>query len=139
MSVAEYLETKILTATPHQLHLMVVDGAIRHATSAEEALRGRDLTRAEAQLTRASQFVAELIGGLDAGRQPQLVDQLKAVFIFVQRMLAEAHRRHDANQVAEALAVLRIHRQTWLALGEKLAQEAAPTLAGPHGGFCWTS
>jgi flagellar protein FliS len=135
----EYLETKILTATPHQLHLMVIDGAIRHATGAETALQSRDFARAEAQLGRSNQFVAELIAGLDSARQPHVVDRLKSVFVFAQRMLAEAERRHDSKHVADALAVLRLHRQTWLALGEKLAQEAAATHATPQAGFSWTS
>ena len=29
--IDEYLESKVTTATPYQLHLMVIDGAIRHA------------------------------------------------------------------------------------------------------------
>ena len=136
---SEYLETKILTATPHQLHLLVIDGAIRHATSAETALQSRAFAQAEAQLGRSNEFVAELIAGLDSTRQPQVVDRLKSVFVFVQRTLAKAERRHDPRHVADALAVLRLHRQTWLALGEKLAEEAAATHSEPRTGFSWIS
>jgi flagellar secretion chaperone FliS len=139
MSSTEYLETKVLTATPHQLHLMVIDGAIRHAASAEVALLTRDFARADAQLARANDCVAELIAGLNSSHQPELIDRLKSVFVFVQRTLAEAHRRHDLNRLADALGVLRLHRQTWLALGERLAQEAAPRHAEPRDRFCWTS
>ncbi len=135
----EYLETKILTATPHQLHLMVIDGAIRHATSAEVALLSSDFARAEEQLSRANQFVAELIAGLDSAQQPDLVDRLKSVFIFVQRTLAEAERRRDPRRIADSLAVLRLHRQTWLDLGAKLSQEAAASHADTQAGFSWTS
>jgi flagellar protein FliS len=135
----EYAESKILTATPHQLHLMVIDGAIRHAAAAEAALLSRDFARAEAQFARSNECVAELIAGLDSSRQPELVDRLKSVFVFVQRTLAEADRRRDARLIPDALAVLRLHRQTWLALGEKLAQEAAPTGAQTRTGFSWTS
>jgi flagellar secretion chaperone FliS len=140
MSIAtEYLETKILTATPHQLHLMVVDGAIRHASGAETALRSRDFTQAQTHLSRSNQFVAELIAGLDAQRQPHLIDRLKSVFVYVHRTLAEADRKHDPQPVTDALAVLRLHRQTWLALGEKLAQETAPQNAQSRAGFSWTT
>jgi flagellar secretion chaperone FliS len=135
----EYLETKILTATPHQLHLMVIDGAIRYATAAENALQSRDFAQAQTQLDRANQFVAELIAGLDTARQPHVVDRLKSVFVFVQRTLADGDRRRDPRPVADALAVLRLHRQTWLALGEKLAQEAAEHCPRPHAGFSWTT
>src|SRR5580658_7789276 len=135
----EYRETKILTATPHQLHLMVIDGAIRFATAAETALQSRNFKLAETHLARANECVATLIAGLDASRQPDLVERLKSVFAFVQRTLAEADRRHDSRLIPEALAVLRLHRQTWLALGEKLAQEAAADQPETESGFSWTS
>jgi flagellar protein FliS len=138
----EYLESKVLTATPHQLHLLVIDGAIRHATAAEAALQSGDLSQAVTQLGRSNQFVAELIAGLKSTQQPHLVDRLKSLFIFVQQTLADADRRHDPRRVAEALAILRMHRKTWLALGEKLSQEAqesAPHRAESHAGFSWTS
>jgi flagellar protein FliS len=134
----EYLESKVLTATPHQLHLMVVDGAIRHATGAQSALESHDFRRADAQLGRATEFVAQLIAGLDATRQPHLIEQLKSVFVFVQQTLSEAHRRHDVRRVDDAVFVLRLHRQTWLALGEKLAEEAAASRSEPQESFSWT-
>jgi flagellar secretion chaperone FliS len=136
----EYLETKVLTATPHQLHLLVIDGAIRHATSAEAALLAGDFARAEAQLERSNQCVSELMAGLKSNRQPQLVEQLKAVFVFVQRSLGQAQLRHDPARLADALPVLRLHRETWLALGKKLAQESAADVPAEAGsGYSWSS
>ena len=137
----EYLESKVLTATPHQLHLMVIDGAIRHATGAEAALQARDFQRAETQLSRANEFVAMLIGGLDSSRQPHLIDRLKSVFLFVQTTLSEAYLRRDSQRVADALTVLQLHRATWLALGEKLAQELVAGHDGPEpeSRFSWAS
>jgi flagellar protein FliS len=134
----EYLESKVLTATPHQLHLMVVDGAIRHATSARSALESRNIPQAGGQLSRANEFVAQLIAGLDSTRQPHLIDRLKSVFVFVQQTLSEADRRHDVRRVNDAISVLRLHRQTWLALGEKLAEEVAASQLEPQESFSWT-
>lgn len=135
----EYRETQVLTATPHQLHLMVIDGATRHAVSAEAALQSGQLARAESQLKRANECVAELIAGLDSTHQPELVDQLRSLFVFVQQALADAERRHDARRVADALRVLRLHRETWIALGDKLLQEAVNAHPEPRAGFSWTS
>ncbi len=136
----EYLETKVLTATPHQLHLLVIDGAIRYATSAEAAMLAGDFVRSDAQLERSNQCVSELMAGLKANRQPQVVEQLNAVFAFVQRTLGQAQRRHDPARLADALSVLRLHRETWLALGKRLAQEsAAATPAEGGAGYSWSS
>jgi flagellar protein FliS len=135
----EYRETQVLTATPHQLHLMVIDGALRHASSAESALQSGQFPRAETQLRRANECVAELIAGLDSTRQPELIDQLRSLFVFVQQALADAERRHDAGRLGEALGVLRLHRETWIALGEKLLEEAVASHFEQKAGFSWTS
>ena len=89
-------------------------------------------------MSRANEFVAQLIAGLDSTRQPHLIDRLKSVFVFVQQRLSEADRRHDVRRVDDAISVLRLHRQTWLALGEKLAEEVAASQPEPHMGFSWT-
>ena len=34
----EYLDSKVMTASPYHLHLMVIDGAIRHAAQAEQTM-----------------------------------------------------------------------------------------------------
>lgn len=39
----QYLETKVMTAKPHQLHLMVVEAAIRYAMQAKEGMEAKDL------------------------------------------------------------------------------------------------
>ena len=60
----EYLETQVMTATPHQLHMMVIDGAIRFATQAEEALQEDDFETAHFALNRSREFVTEVGEGV---------------------------------------------------------------------------
>jgi flagellar protein FliS len=136
----EYLESKVLTATPHQLHMMVIDGAIRYAIAGETALLAGDFRLAETQLSRSNQCVAELIAGLEPSRLPELVARLKSVFLFVQKALSEGDRRRDARRVADALSVLRLHRNSWIALSKKLADEAAAALPQQtETGYSWAS
>src|SRR4051794_36651886 len=116
----DYLETKVLTATPEQLHLMVVDGAIRHAMRAEQALRDRDIEKAHFALADSRKFVAELISRIDPTPLPDVAANLKALFLFVHRNLVEADPRRDPQLVADAVTILRMHRETWTSLAEKL-------------------
>jgi len=136
----EYLETKVMTATPHQLHLMVIDGAIRFALTAEEALTRQKLDEANAALALARQFVGEMLAGLDAARFPELVDRLKALFLFIHRNLVKAGLQRDLQPVVDSITILRLYRETWMALGEKLKQESAveaPAMSENH--FSWAS
>jgi flagellar biosynthetic protein FliS len=130
----EYLETKILTATPRQLHLIVVDQAIRHAAAAQSALEQGDLEKAHFALDDARKFISELIAGLDPRQSPEIVDNLRGLFAFAHRNLVEAELHRDAQRVEHALRILRLHRDTWLALCEKLGQDSA---AQATGGASW--
>ena len=123
----EYLETQVMTATPHQLHLMVIDGAIRFATQAEEALQENDFETSHFALNRCREFVTELIGGLDQERSEEMANRLKSLFMFVYHNLVNADMKRDVSLVQDALKILKMHRETWMELGEKMKQENAPT------------
>lgn len=132
MSLESYLEAKVLTAPPHQLHLLVVEGAIRAARQAEAALAAGNHGAARRALGNSREFMTELLAGLNRDHAPDLVDQLQALFVFVYRRLADAELRLDAQAVQQALRILDIHRQTWLQLTEQLRRQPAHTPPTPH-------
>jgi len=140
----DYLESQVMTATPHQLHLMVVDGAIRFAVAAEAALAENDVRKARSALGKAREFVTELIGGLDDKRQPEVIKTVRSLFIFVNRCLVRADLRGDAAQVRDAIQILRLHRETWIAVGEVLRAERAAKepatvdIDEPTSSFSWS-
>ena len=138
--VAEYLESQVMTAGPHRLHLMVVDGAIRFARRAEAALEASQWEELEAALSRSRDCVTELLGGLDSERSPDLADQLKALFAFVYGNLVLADSQRSAQRIRNALRILEIHRETWTALGEKLVKESTndSSVPTPHA-RSWTT
>jgi len=120
-----YLETRVLTAPPHQLHLMVVDGALRFSRQAAAALEQRDFETAHFSLNRARDCVNELIVGLKPDQDPDMVDRLKGLFIFAHRNLAQADLVHEPRLIHEAIRILEMHRETWVELIENLPKEQA--------------
>ena len=134
----DYLETQVMTATPHQLHLMVIDGAIRFATQAEEALQENDFETSHFALNRSREFVTELIGGLDQKRSEELEKRLKSLFMFVYHNLVNADMKRDVSMVQDALKILKMHRETWMELGEKMKQENA-LIPNESGKTDWSS
>jgi flagellar protein FliS len=131
---AEYLESQVLTAGPHRLHLLVVDGAIRFARRAAEAVAERRWEELNAALSRSRDCVAELLGGLDAEQSPDLADRLKRLFAFVYRNLALADNERSLQRILDAIRILEIHRETWVELGVHLAKQAIDesTVPTPH-------
>ncbi|GAB4139226.1 MAG: flagellar export chaperone FliS [Planctomycetaceae bacterium] len=122
----EYLETRVMTATPQELHMMVIDGAIRFATQAEQAMQENDAETANEALNRSREFVIELISGLDKDRDDELIVQLRQLFGFVYRNLTEADLESDVQKIRDALKVLKIHRENWSELILKLKSEQTP-------------
>ena len=59
-----YLRSRVMTATPEQLQLMLYDGAVRFAEAARSALARRDLEAVQANVGRTQAIVNELMSGL---------------------------------------------------------------------------
>ncbi|MEX0718765.1 MAG: flagellar export chaperone FliS [Planctomycetaceae bacterium] len=136
-----YLESEVETASPHRLHLIVVDAAIRHGRAARAALEAGDREQAHAALSKCRDLVGELIGGLDPTHAPNMIERLKALFVFAYRNCAEAEARQSPQPVADALRVLETHRETWIELGRLLLADGGRTTAparvdSPHD---WTT
>ena len=119
----QYLETRVLTAAPEQLHLLVLEGAIRHAKQAVQEIEEQNFEKSFHALGLAREFVSELVGGLDTERSPELVADLKSMFLYVYRNLIKADMEHDPQLVRDAVHILESHRETWLALMERLKHE----------------
>lgn len=120
MNGKDYLETQVLTAQPHQLHLMVVDGALRFARKAAQAIENGKFEEGHFALDKSRDLVAELIGGLDPGQQPEMIEQLKALFVFVYENLNHADVKQEASYIHDAIKVLNIHREGWCELVNQL-------------------
>lgn len=129
---ATYLETQVLTASPHRLHLMVVDAALRHARRGAEGIEQRQWDVMFLSLSKARDCLSELIGGLKPEVDPELVEPTKQLFVFVYRNLAKADFERNAALVQDAIRVLEIHRETWLELGQGLVgAPPRPTATAP--------
>jgi flagellar protein FliS len=119
----EYLESQVMTASPFHLHLMVIDAAIRHAVRGQQAMAVDDFETTHLALNDSRGFIGELIAGLNEEQDPELIDRLKGLFLFAFRNLVEADLDRDATKIDDALKILRIHRETWLAVAEQLENE----------------
>ena len=122
-----YLEHRVMTATPWELHGMTLEGAIRHATVAREAMLVGEFDRSHAALNSSRALVGELLSGLRGeaapGLAPELLANLRGLFAFVYRRLMQADAERKPEYIGDALRVLALHQETWNELGEKLRAE----------------
>lgn len=128
MQNSNYLESKILTAPPQRLQLMLIEGAIRFGRQAEELLRRGDPTAAAAPLLRVLDIVGELLAGARE-QESDLNRRVADLYLFLFRRVSEAKIHGDPAALAEALRLLEFERATWQMVCNKLAAgEAAPRL-----------
>jgi len=134
----EYLRTKVLTASPEELHLMLYDGAIRFSEEAKSGLESGNLEQAHDALGRAQNIVLEMSSGLDHEVNPELCAKMSSLYNFIYRRLVEANLKREIPPIDDALKILNYQRETWVLLMQKLFQErqgqTVAAVAQPTGG-----
>jgi len=129
-----YLRTKIMTAAPAELRLMLIDGAIKFL---EHAIQGLDDANPEGAyngFTRCQNIVMELINSLRPDQAPELCQRLSGLYTFMYTRLVTACVDRDIEVAREVLDLLRYERETWTMLMDQLATEATGAVterAGP--------
>lgn len=129
----EYLRNAVMTASPEQLHIMLLDGAIRFAIRGQQAVQAADHEAAFQAFDRAQRIVMQLRAGLNREVAPELVDQMHSLYNFIFRRLVDGHIHRDPAAVDDALRILRHQRETWAQLLEKLAKERGASQAPADG------
>lgn len=124
-----YLRTKVLTATPEQLQLMLYDGAIAFSEQAKIALKEKKFDQSYDLLSRTQKIIAELTASLKHEVAPELCGKLSSLYNFVYRKLIEANVEHTLEPLDEALNILRYQRETWAMLLEQLGKTKAAAAA----------
>jgi len=116
-----YLRTKIMTASPEELRLMLYDGAIRYCRQAAEALDQQQFEASYNGLMRAQKIVLELSTSLDPKVAPELCEKLGALYTYLYRLLVDANLEKSAKPVRECIKLLEFERETWRLLMSQLA------------------
>jgi flagellar protein FliS len=120
-----YLRTKVETAGPAELRLMLFDGALKFAEQGKNGLARADFESAYEGISRCQEILIELISGLQPEQDPKLCKTLSALYTFMYTRLVDASRERKAAVVEEVIGLLRYERETWSMLLERLAQENA--------------
>ncbi|HUB24438.1 MAG TPA: flagellar export chaperone FliS [Tepidisphaeraceae bacterium] len=117
------LRTKVMTATPEQLQLMLFDGAIRFAEQGKVALAKNDFEASYSALTKVQNIITELVSSLKHDIYPELCGKLASLYNYAYRNIVEANVHHRIEAVDDALKVIRYQRETWLMLIQQLQEK----------------
>ena len=116
---AAYNNSKILTASPAELTLMLYDGAIKFTNIAIMAIEKKDIEKAHNNILKTERIIIEFQSTLDE-KYPVSKD-FNAVYSYLIRRLREANIKKDAEILEEVLKHLRTMRDTWKEVMAKTA------------------
>lgn len=108
---ANYANTKIQTATPAQLTLMLYDGAIKFCNLAINAVEEGQIEAANTNIKKVEAIIAEFRATLNF-KYPVAKD-FDNVYEYLGRRLLEANLHKDKGILEEVLSHLRVMRETW--------------------------
>ena len=111
------LETGVASASPHQLVLMLLDGALERVAMARGCLQRGDIGQKAALLQRVMAIVGELSASLDLQRGGALASNLRDLYEYIERQLLRANTENRAASLDEVAALLNEIRSAWAAVG----------------------
>ena len=110
-SPAQYLETRVLSATPAELTLMLYDGAIRFMSQYIVFVGAKDIQAAHNAIVRAQDIVSELLVTLDM--KHEIADGMASIYVYCIERLTAANVKKEVEPVQEVIELIRELRNTW--------------------------
>lgn len=108
---AAYQNSKIMTASPAELTLMLYDGAIKFANIAVVAIEKNDIEKAHNNIMKVERIILEFKSSLD--HKYPVAKDFEQVYNYLIRRLHEANMKKDTEIMEEILKHLRTMRDTW--------------------------
>lgn len=128
-----YLRTQVLTASPQQLRLMLLDGSIRFLQQAIDGLGNKDYEASYNGITQARAIVLELATSVSPDVDRELAERVRSVYMYLYRELIDASLNRSLPRLEKAADLLRYERETWAMLMEKVVTERAANIADAAG------
>ena len=107
----KYNNSKVLTASPGELTLMLYEGAIRFCNSAIMGIEQKDVEKAHVNIVKVQRIIEEFRSTLDR-RYPVAAD-FDRVYVYLLRRLLEGNLKKDKAILEEVNMHLRSMRDTW--------------------------
>lgn len=108
---AQYKNSKVLTASPAELTLMLYEGAIKFCNIAILAMEQKEIEKAHINIRKAQKIIEHLMATLDM-KYPVAKD-FDNMYQYLLRRLSEANISKDPEILKEILTHLHAIRDNW--------------------------
>lgn len=108
---AQYNNSKVLTASPAELTLMLYEGAIKFCNIALMGLEQGDMMKVHTNIVKAENIIVEFQSTLN--HKYPVAEDFDKVYNYIYSRLVEANIKKDKEILEEALGHIRTMRDTW--------------------------
>ena len=108
---AKYNNSKVLTASPAELTLMLYEGAIKFCNIAIIGIEQSDIQKAHTNIRKVEKIIEEFRSTLD--RKYAVAEDFDRVYVYLLQRLLEANVKEDKEILEEVNMHLRSMRDTW--------------------------
>lgn len=122
-----YLRTKVMTASPAELRLMLLDGAIKFATQGRDGILAKDYEAMFNGLSQAREILVELMTAIGPEAPADLVARIRSLYSWMFKELVDASFEKQADKATRVIEVLEYERETWALFMKRLAGETVET------------
>ena len=107
----KYNNSKVMTASPAELTLMLYDGAIKFSNIAIMAIEENNIEKANKNIIKVQRIIEEFRSTLD--RKYPVAQDFDRVYVYLLRRFLEANMKKDKSILEEVNMHLRSMRDTW--------------------------
>ena len=108
---AKYQDSKILTASPAELTLMLYEGIIKFTNIGITAIENREFQKANTNIIKAERIVDHLSATLN-DKYP-VANDFRNVYDCIMQALIQGNMKKDVAELERALEYSRMIRDTW--------------------------
>ena len=108
---AQYNNSKVLSASPGELTLMLYDGLIRFCNLAEVAVEKKDISKAHTNIMKMQRIIDYLRQTLDMNYP--VAEDFERMYIYLSQRLVDANMKKDLEILQEINGQLHAIRDNW--------------------------
>jgi flagellar protein FliS len=112
------LESGVMSASPHQLIVMLFDGALSALARARILMNQGDIAGKGLAISKAINIIDNgLKTGLDHTQGGEIADNLAALYDYMKRRLMQANLHNDESTIEEVIKLLDNVSDAWRQIG----------------------
>jgi len=120
------LQTRIDTASPHELIDLLLQGARSHIATAQGNIQRNQVREKGEHIGKALSIVEGLKTSLNQDRGNEIAGNLFKLYDYIQQILLQANINNDENLLAQSNSLLSEVHQAWQAINPKPPKATEP-------------